>query len=413
MTALQNEGHDVYFLSLYHFDGMQENMGSVVFESFPEKNTGNKSFLYRLFHFPIDTFLSSFYKWTKMNRYSLKIENEKKPGFDYTLINKSIGGEKYDLVFTLYLEEYISSFSLMQIYKQLQCPIFVMAIDMYPMTGGCYYFQECKNYQNECLDCPAKRWKGKIMPHENYEVKKEIYSTIDCTFLCNTYMRNIFFQSGLFKKNQVEYFPCIINEDVFSPYDQEQVRKNLGLPLNKFIMFAGSANIKLKRKGFSQLKQSLTIIRQNCGDDNVLLVLAGSQSKEQKDLFDVNCEAVGFLSSEKLSMMYAASDVYLSPSLDDAGPSMVNQSLMCGTPVVAFNIGVALDVVKDKGTGYVAELGNVEDFANGVISLYNTKDRSRIRERCRALALSLFSRKAVAERIEEIYKNKKEEYKFC
>ena len=62
----------------------------------------------------------------------------------------------------------------------------------------------------------------------------------------------------------------------------------------------------------------------------------------------------------------AMSDVFLSPSIQDAGPMMLNQALMCGTPAVAFNIGVAYDIINDK-TGYLAKYRDSEDFCKGII----------------------------------------------
>ena len=103
------------------------------------------------------------------------------------------------------------------------------------------------------------------------------------------------------------------------------------------------------------------------------------------------------------------SNVYLSPTVNDAGPSMVNQSLSCGTPVVAFEMGTALDVVKNHGTGYCAELRNVEDFANGIEHIFRMerKDYIEMRDKCRELALSLTSEKAFVEKFINTYKKYK------
>ncbi len=407
MTSLKNAGHDVYFLSLYHFDGMQDNMGSVLTDKFPVRSPRTMySRICRLFQSPIKTFLSVFYRrWYKC-WYSLVVEDEMNPILDPKYINKRIGDERYDLIFTLFLENYISSYSLLQIYRVQKCPIFIMCVDMYAMTGGCYYFANCKRYRYECSHCPVKKRRGDGYPHENYLVKKKVYKAIDCSFLCDTYQKKLFLQSGLFRKDQVDLFHCVINENIFRPRDQENERKNLGLPLNKFIMFSGSANVKDERKGFSLLKESLSIFSRQCGKENIILVLGGKESENIKNFFDVKCISVGFLSMENLSKMYAASDVYLSPSLDDAGPSMVNQSLMCGTPVVAFEVGVAIDIIKDKGTGYVAKKGDVYDFARGIKYIYDINDKNLMRKTCRNLSLSLFSMPAIASQIENIYKNR-------
>jgi glycosyltransferase involved in cell wall biosynthesis len=53
-----------------------------------------------------------------------------------------------------------------------------------------------------------------------------------------------------------------------------------------------------------------------------------------------------------LSKAYQSADLFVSTSIQDSGPMMVNESIMCGTPVVAFEVGVVPDLVKDGVSGY-------------------------------------------------------------
>ena len=66
---------------------------------------------------------------------------------------------------------------------------------------------------------------------------------------------------------------------------------------------------------------------------------------------------------------------------------------MCGTPVVAFNMGSAIDLVINGKTGYKAELGDVADLAYGIDYLLsmNTDEYSKMSAACRSLALELYS----------------------
>jgi glycosyltransferase involved in cell wall biosynthesis len=64
---------------------------------------------------------------------------------------------------------------------------------------------------------------------------------------------------------------------------------------------------------------------------------------------------------------------------------------MCGTPVVAFEMGVALDLVITGYTGYRAKLGDVNDLANGIQNIINlnSDQYNTIAQNCRAHALEL------------------------
>ena len=84
---------------------------------------------------------------------------------------------------------------------------------------------------------------------------------------------------------------------------------------------------------------------------------------------------------------------------------MINQSQSCGTPVVSFEIGGALDCIKDKNLGYCAKLKDSIDFAKGIEYIYRlTELESEIlRNKNREYAINHYSYKAAGERL----------YKLC
>ena len=84
---------------------------------------------------------------------------------------------------------------------------------------------------------------------------------------------------------------------------------------------------------------------------------------------------------------------------------MVNQSLSCGTPVVAFKIGIALDVVDNKGGGFCANLKDSKDFAEGIYKLYSMSndEYSVLRETCRKIAMETTSTKTSVNYILDIF----------
>lgn len=69
---------------------------------------------------------------------------------------------------------------------------------------------------------------------------------------------------------------------------------------------------------------------------------------------------------------------------------MVNQSIMCGTPVVAFEQGAALDLIVDGETGQLARMCDPEAFANGLSLILglDSASHSRMRQSCRAKGIA-------------------------
>ena len=76
---------------------------------------------------------------------------------------------------------------------------------------------------------------------------------------------------------------------------------------------------------------------------------------------------MGYVHSEiELVLSYQAADVFACPSMQDAGPMMVSQAMLCGTPVIAFDMGIVPELITSGENGYVARLGDAEDFARGL-----------------------------------------------
>jgi len=119
---------------------------------------------------------------------------------------------------------------------------------------------------------------------------------------------------------------------------------------------------------------------------------------------EINHRYIGYLSENELIKAYQLAHIFICPSLEDSGPLMINQAIMCGTPVVAFNIGSATDLVITGETGYLAKIKDPTDMANGidyVLSLTEIEYRN-MSENCRSLAMKLFSTNIFKKKIEKL-----------
>lgn len=404
IQALIQAGHNVDFLTKYKFDNMQSNMYSVYDIEEPVKRNKTLSVI-------IKSFLKQHFRkvvvYLKNRKPSnlITLHDELNPGTPPELVVNRLNN-KYDLIITTFWVGMISSRTLELLSEKYKCPIIIIAVDLGPITGGCYYIGECKGYAKGCKSCPAyKQFPSKEQSALNFAYKKSVYDKISCAYAGNQWAREWVKMSRIIDKRKVFPMGIVIDDKIFKRYNKVQAREALGLPLDKFIMFAGVANINIPRKGFGKLVESVNIVTNKIGKDNIQLVVASRDSKSIEGLFESKILNIGFLSTEKLALMYAAADVFLSPSLDDGGPSMVNQSFMCGTPVIAFKVGVALEMVENYQTGYLAELGDTKDFANGIIGMYESiKNREEyIRHNCRRIAMERNSYQTFASRVEEIY----------
>ncbi len=337
------------------------------------------------------------------NGYLFFMGDERKKGRSEDFVLKHVP-TGYDIVIALFMQDMYSIRLLEQLYRKVQCPIFVISPDMYPMTGGCYYFNECRNFQNQCFNCPAFGGVKDSIAHQNYLLKKRAYTHADMHFIGNTWMNRFVESSQLFPKEKIHTCSFVLDENVFSPRSVELCRKELNIPENKKKIFLLRYS-SLPRKGCTFAINALSSLYESLdekGRDQLLLVTIGEKMTQKPD-FDV-CE-LGIVPPEKLILAYNAATAFLCPSVDDAGPSMVNHSIACGTPVVAFDSGTAQDVICNGVSGYRAIYVDQDDYTRGVFYISNLTDEkyAKLRETSRETALQWNSMKSFSDVIERAY----------
>lgn len=410
IKSLEAAGHRVDLITKYKFDGILPGMYSVYDSYEPKVKLSLRSRL--KMRYPFLGYLNPSYFFRKRGKQRMVSKIEEKPPVEADLIINKLDeiGNQYDLVITLFWESMITAETLKHVYNKLQRPIFIQAVDMFPMTGGCFYFWDCRRFLDACGKCPGLSSRDENdQTNKNFLYKKEIYASIKYVYIGNTWMCRWASQSSLFNPAFIRKGSVVVDENVFLNRDKSEAKALFGLPTSaKFIMFAGSVNIAAKRKGFDVLVKSVNDFYSKLppeAKDQVLLVLAGKKNGHIQKYFKMKVCYVGFMDVSKLALMYAAADLYLSTAVEDAGPSMVNQALMCGTPVVAFEIGVALDMVMTDVTGYRAKYKDVNDYSRGITHIYNLKAEEKIQmgRKCREIALRESSYDSYADRIGQFY----------
>jgi glycosyltransferase involved in cell wall biosynthesis len=130
----------------------------------------------------------------------------------------------------------------------------------------------------------------------------------------------------------------------------------------------------------------------------VLLLIAGHNSQDLKHKLPFPVHDLGHLSEEaRLATAYRAADVFVCPSVEDAGPMMIPEAMLCGTPVVAFNTGGAPDLVVTGKTGFLAQLGDTAHLARGLLQVLASPDITKMAQAAAQTALRLHEPALVAQ----------------
>ena len=111
------------------------------------------------------------------------------------------------------------------------------------------------------------------------------------------------------------------------------------------------------------------------GEQVELVVFGSSQPKNPTEL-GLKSHYLGRLNDDiSLSLVYAAADVFIAPSVQDNLPNTVMESLACGTPCVAFDIGGMPDMIDHQQNGYLSKPFDIDDLARGIAWVLEDEER--------------------------------------
>ena len=334
---------------------------------------------------------------------------EKWPPVPSHLVLKAIK-KKYDLVFILFWQGLLSFDTLEKIYDKLHCQIQIGGVDYSQMSGGCHFTRNCQNYKTGCGSCPAFRfnWKNDFTAW-NVRFRKRVYEKVKPIVAGNLYMYQYYKESYLLKDARVEIGGIpIVDTNVFLPKDKSVLMDKYNIPKEKsYIIFFGCQNLNDERKGMRFLFEAFNLLWKMMKEDfkNVLVISAGKNYKSIKSKIPFDNIGFGYVDVNVLSDLYSLATCFVCPSIDDAGPMMVNQSLCCGTPVVGFDMGAVKQVVKDQGTGVCVPLKDSEALAGGIYKILTMSQMEycKMSSRARQVAMDTSSYEAQANLILSTY----------
>ncbi len=285
-----------------------------------------------------------------------------------------------DTIIFTWTSQFLNARSLSKLQKLTGANLFAYPMDMSLFTGGCHYSWNCDGYKYECRECPAiLDTKNKDIAHKNWKQKQEYYKCSGTKIIAASSEQLYQLKaSSLFKaQTLIPKLLLPINERCFNSRNRVHARSSFGWKHDEKIIFFGATFTNEKRKGVSLFIETLKLLGEiyathNKNTDLLLIVIAGSipRGLNFNEGIPFKIHFSGYINDDaKLSLLYQSACVFVCTSLQDAGPMMVNESIMCGTPVVAFEIGVVKDLVFDGISGYKIALGDVKMMAQRIFSI--------------------------------------------
>ena len=166
---------------------------------------------------------------------------------------------------------------------------------------------------------------------------------------------------------RISVIPCGVNLDLFQPKDREMAKQQLGFDGNKVILYVGRIE---PLKGIDRLLRAITYLQNNHGL-RVVIIGGDEHSRDEMERLqklsrslhiEDSVTFLGLIKHEKLPCFYSAATACVIPSHYESFGMVALESMACGTPIVATDVGDLKSIIHQGETGYVV----IDDAPSGL-----------------------------------------------
>jgi putative sugar O-methyltransferase len=276
-------------------------------------------------------------------------------------------------------------------------PIVWTIHDLWPMTAGCTDTGRCAGEKPRRFLLFLWDRRKAILKE-----KKKIYNNTHLHVVAGSKWMQQHVKNSILKDNKQHLIYHGIDTRSFKPYDKEEARKRLGLPLDKkIVLFVAVGGSKNGTKGWSFVER--TIVHYQESEDITFLCIGGTPTEKLKNVIYVD-----YIEDKTLlARYYSASDVFLYPTLADSFGLVVAEAMACGVPVVTFDTDAIPELVEHKKNGYVTEHKDFSDLLAGLkwVLELNAEAIKKIREESAKKIAEHFSLNRMTDEYVELYES--------
>jgi D-inositol-3-phosphate glycosyltransferase len=244
---------------------------------------------------------------------------------------------------------------------------------------------------------------GEYEPELRIESEKEVINSVDRVIASTTTETEYLIKLYDASPDKISVIPCGVNLELFQPIDKEIARAELGLDHEKIILFVGRMD---PLKGLEQLLAALKYVD---GKSPLLMIVGGDACSQdemrelQRTARELNIEDqvkfIGSVAQSQLPVYYSAADICAIPSYYESFGMVALESLACGTPIVATNVGGIKDLIRSREIGRVVGDNSPRSLAGEIAELIYRPDGKVEHIKMRRDAVADFSWAAIADRI--------------
>jgi len=273
---------------------------------------------------------------------------------------------------------------------RLGIPLVWTLHDEWLYTAGCHYTTGCTQYLSHCSNCPQLLRDPYELVEYWFAQKSELIDQLNLTVVTpSEWLGDRARRSRLLRNKDVQVVRNPFDTTTFRPLPRQrrtELRQARGFADHTIVLAFGAQSLADKRKGFGLLVEALTRLAASTEvfdrSDVGLLIFGGRSDELDKLAGRVRVSFVGELHvEEEISEVLSVSDCFIVPSLEENYPNVIIESLLSGTPVIAFSCGGIPEQIGDGENGLLVDpVGSAHALARAIQRLLTDHSlRTRLR----------------------------------
>lgn len=302
---------------------------------------------------------------------------------------------------------FITPVLLRELSRKKNIKVVVTAHDYYYFTGGCHIPMNCPEFKNNCSNCPiSKNSIGKRWIYNNRKIVNVIWSNDNITLIAPSTFTRSYIESSIYRV-KCNLIPNtagnIYKIDKTYLYNNFEKFKQYRLLNNNIptILVVGLKSSLRQNKGNDIILELTNRLFLNSNHVNVITV---------GEFINLNIHGthIHFNSrtNNEMQQLYFHVDLCIIPSRYETFSQVSLESILCSTPVVAFDHTGPVDIIEADISGFLVKSFDLNDFYRKVTENLNYKVMNEDIVIQSALNASLkFAPATVAYQYQDIYQN--------
>ncbi|MEZ4805419.1 MAG: glycosyltransferase [Bacteroidia bacterium] len=163
----------------------------------------------------------------------------------------------------------------------------------------------------------------------------------------------------VFRNKQISVIRNPVDSNIFNINENAKSNLEFKVDQTKSVILFVAENPEDERKGLMKLLLALEVL-QSKKHELFLMIIGNLKSNI---ILNIPYLTTGIIQDEKkLANIYNLASLFVIPSLEDNLPNTVSEALLCGTPVVGYDIGGLKEMVVQGVNGFLCN--PIDELAN-------------------------------------------------